>query len=111
MLAAMDILVLPGDGIGPEITAATASVLVAADRVFALGLTLTEAEIGLVTLGREGTTLPPAVMTAARGGRDRPRAGVAQCLSAARGGRHQRLRRAAHRPRPLRQYPTEPVPA
>ncbi len=66
MLAAMDILVLPGDGIGPEITAATASVLVAADRVFDLGLTLTEAEIGLVALEREGTTLPPAVMTAAR---------------------------------------------
>ncbi len=66
MLAAMDILVLPGDGIGPEITAATAAVLVAADRVFALVLTLTEAEIGLVTLEREGTTLPPTVMTAAR---------------------------------------------
>jgi len=65
MLADMDILVLPGDGIGPEIAAATSDVLGAADRVFSLGLRLVEAGIGLVTLKREGTTLPPAVMAQA----------------------------------------------
>ena len=32
----MKIFVLPGDGIGPEITAATLAVLVAADRRFSL---------------------------------------------------------------------------
>jgi isocitrate/isopropylmalate dehydrogenase len=66
ILADMDILVLPGDGIGPEISATTSDVLVAADRVFSLDLRLVKAEIGLVTLQREGTTLSPSVMAAAR---------------------------------------------
>jgi 3-isopropylmalate dehydrogenase len=59
------ILVLPGDGIGPEITEATLAVLRAADARFGLGLTFEQRDIGLVTLAREGTTLPPAVMEAA----------------------------------------------
>jgi isocitrate/isopropylmalate dehydrogenase len=63
---AINLLVLPGDGIGPEITAATIAVLAAADRAFALGLDFATAEIGLVTLQREGTTLPQHVMAAAR---------------------------------------------
>ena len=58
-------LVLPGDGIGPEITAATLGVLRAADARFGLGLAFDTREIGLTTLQREGTTLPAAVMQAA----------------------------------------------
>jgi 3-isopropylmalate dehydrogenase len=58
--------VLPGDGIGPEITAATLAVLGAADRRFGLGLRPERHEIGLRTLAAEGTTLPDRVMEAAR---------------------------------------------
>ncbi len=58
----MRILVLPGDGIGPEITAATLSVLETADRKFGLGLRIESADIGLKALQAQGTTLPEAVM-------------------------------------------------
>jgi isocitrate/isopropylmalate dehydrogenase len=58
----MKVLVLPGDGIGPEITRATLDVLRAADDVFALGLEFETREIGLVTLKSQGTTLPADVM-------------------------------------------------
>jgi 3-isopropylmalate dehydrogenase len=60
------ILVLPGDGIGPEITAATLTVLGRANDVFRLGLSWQHEEIGLVSLKKEGTTLPLRVMEAAR---------------------------------------------
>jgi 3-isopropylmalate dehydrogenase len=60
------LLLLPGDGIGPEITAATRSVLEAADRHFGLSLAFTEAEIGLASLASQGTTLPDAVLEVAR---------------------------------------------
>ncbi len=60
------LLLLPGDGIGPEITAATRAVLEAADRRFGLSLACTEAEIGLASLASLGTTLPDAVLEAAR---------------------------------------------
>ena len=58
------LVVLPGDGIGPEITAATASVLACVDRLFTLGVTLDAHEIGLAALKRSGTTCPPAVLDA-----------------------------------------------
>lgn len=58
----MRLLVLPGDGIGPEITAATLEVLAAADRRFALGLGIEMADIGLASLAALGTTLPDAVL-------------------------------------------------
>lgn len=58
----MKILVLPGDGIGPEITAATLDVLGAADRAFGLGLKLEVADIGFASLATQGTTLPDAVL-------------------------------------------------
>ncbi|MBP1847629.1 3-isopropylmalate dehydrogenase [Rhizobium petrolearium] len=58
----MRILALPGDGIGPEITAATIEVLKAADRRFALGLEVETAAIGLTALAEQGTTLPSKVM-------------------------------------------------
>ena len=62
----MKILVLAGDGIGPEITAATLAVLERANGLFKLGLEWQHDEVGLVPLKREGTTLPPRVMDAAR---------------------------------------------
>ena len=62
----MKILVLPGDGIGPEITQATLSVLNRANDKYRLGLEWQMDEIGLATLEKEGTTLPPRVMDAAR---------------------------------------------
>ncbi len=60
------IVVMEGDGIGPEITAATMAVLGAADRVFKLGLSFTPVAIGLAALRAHGTTLPPAAVDAAK---------------------------------------------
>ena len=57
----MKILVLPGDGIGPEISQATLTVLDRANALFKLGLEWQRDEIGFVTLKKEGTTLPPRV--------------------------------------------------
>ena len=62
----MKILVLRGDGIGPEITAATLAVLDRANVLFKLGLEWQHEEIGLPALKKEGTTLPARVMEAAR---------------------------------------------
>ena len=58
---AIRILVLEGDGIGPEITAATLAVLRAADRKFALGLGFETAAIGWASHKAVGTTFPDAV--------------------------------------------------
>jgi 3-isopropylmalate dehydrogenase len=58
----MKILVLPGDGIGPEITAATIRVLDAVDEALGLGIELEHADIGLKSLAEQGTTLPDAVL-------------------------------------------------
>jgi 3-isopropylmalate dehydrogenase len=62
----MRFIVLPGDGIGPEITDATLAVLRAADARFALGLSFETHAIGLETLKTRGTTLPPEVMEASK---------------------------------------------
>jgi 3-isopropylmalate dehydrogenase len=62
----MKILVLPGDGIGPEITAATLAVLEKADSLFKLKLQIQSQDIGLKSLASEGTTLPEGVMQAVR---------------------------------------------
>ncbi|MFD5215495.1 isocitrate/isopropylmalate dehydrogenase family protein [Microbacterium sp. NPDC058345] len=58
----MKILVLPGDGIGPEITGPTVDVLQVADRTYDLGLALEFADVGFASLATEKTTLPPAVL-------------------------------------------------
>jgi 3-isopropylmalate dehydrogenase len=63
---AVRLVVLPGDGIGPEITAATQQVLACVDRVFALGLALDVHEIGLAALRRDGSTCPPLVLDACK---------------------------------------------
>ncbi|MDH4189210.1 MAG: isocitrate/isopropylmalate dehydrogenase family protein [Betaproteobacteria bacterium] len=62
----MKILVLPGDGIGPEITAAALVVLDRANARYKLGLAWQRDEVGLQALRKEGTTLPARVMEAAR---------------------------------------------
>ena len=58
--------VLPGDGIGPEITAATVDVLRAVDGPLSLGLTFETHDIGLATLKSAGTTWPARVADACR---------------------------------------------
>ena len=58
----MKILVLPGDGIGPEITDATLGVLTAVDRRLRLRLEFETRDIGLASLAASGTTLPDAVL-------------------------------------------------
>ena len=60
------LLVLPGDGIGPEIVAATMEVLGAADRQFKLGLSYETADIGFAALRASGTTTPDAVVEKAK---------------------------------------------
>ena len=62
----MRILVLPGDGIGPEIIAAALDVLRAAE-AYGLHLTLEEELIGLASLKKYGTTLREEVLDKARG--------------------------------------------
>ena len=57
------ILVLPGDGIGPEITPHTLNVLQAADKALGLDLTFETHDIGLKSLAELGTTLSDATMT------------------------------------------------
>jgi 3-isopropylmalate dehydrogenase len=57
---------MEGDGIGPEISAATVEVLRAADRGFGLGLAFATASIGFAALRREGTTFPMAAFEAAQ---------------------------------------------
>jgi isocitrate/isopropylmalate dehydrogenase len=61
-----NLVVMEGDGIGPEITAATLGVLRAADRAFGLGLRFTPVTIGKAALHAQGTTLPDAAYQAAR---------------------------------------------
>ncbi|MCL7466004.1 isocitrate/isopropylmalate dehydrogenase family protein [Phaeovulum sp. NW3] len=60
------LLVLPGDGIGPEITDATETVLRAVADRFGLALQVDRAEIGFAALAASGTTIPEPVIAAAR---------------------------------------------
>ena len=62
----MDVLVLPGDGIGPEISAATLTVLDRVSERFKLGLRWQHDEMGFVTLKKEGTTFPVRLLERAR---------------------------------------------
>ncbi|HUQ25014.1 MAG TPA: isocitrate/isopropylmalate dehydrogenase family protein [Burkholderiales bacterium] len=58
----MKLVILPGDGIGPEICAVTVSVL----KKLNLGLTFETHEVGLASLKREGSTFPAKVLEACR---------------------------------------------
>ena len=62
----MRILVLPGDGIGPEITGVAINVLNAANDVFDLGLTFDYDDVGFVSLEKYGTTLREDVLERAK---------------------------------------------
>jgi 3-isopropylmalate dehydrogenase len=62
----MRIVVLPGDGIGPEITVATSAVLRAASERFQLNLTLEEHTVGHASLERFGTTVRPELLDAVK---------------------------------------------
>jgi 3-isopropylmalate dehydrogenase len=59
-------VVMSGDGIGPEITAATLDVLHAVDRLLELRLAFQDVPIGLPALKAQGTTLPDASFAAAQ---------------------------------------------
>jgi len=60
------LLVLPGDGIGPEIVAATVDVLREADRIFGLDLIYETAAIGFDSLKAVGTTITDEVVAQAK---------------------------------------------
>jgi 3-isopropylmalate dehydrogenase len=62
----MRLLVLPGDGIGPEITAATLEVLKAAAKRFGLSIDITEDEVGHASLKRHGSTIRDGLLDAAK---------------------------------------------
>jgi isocitrate/isopropylmalate dehydrogenase len=62
----ISLLVMEGDGIGPEICGATLNVLRAADRRFELKLGFTTATIGFAALKAQGTTCPDAAIAAAK---------------------------------------------
>ena len=62
----LSLLVLPGDGIGPEITAAAMRVLTVANETFSLELAFEQADIGFAALKTTGTTLPTEVLEKAR---------------------------------------------
>lgn len=59
----MKVAVLPGDGIGPEVTAEAVGVL---EALGLTGLTLTHADVGAAALRAHGHPLPPATLEAAR---------------------------------------------
>jgi isocitrate dehydrogenase (NAD+) len=59
------LVVMQGDGIGPEITAATLRVLAEAERLMALGLAFEEVPIGLSAHKAWGSTMPETSVAAA----------------------------------------------
>ncbi len=63
---AMKIVVMPGDGIGPEIVAATRQVLDTVNERLALGLAFESHDVGFKSLEREGTTFPAKVLERCR---------------------------------------------
>jgi len=60
------LVVMPGDGIGPEIMAATLHVLREVDRLVSLGLTFEEVPIGFPALKAHGSTLPESSFEAGK---------------------------------------------
>lgn len=64
--APLNLLVMEGDGIGPEITTATVSVLEVAARKFGFALSFEHAAIGLAAHSACGSTFPAEALEAAR---------------------------------------------
>ena len=62
----MKIAFMPGDGIGPEICAATRLVLEAVDRKYGFGFTYSEIDIGFTALRAYGSTFPEASFSKAK---------------------------------------------
>lgn len=62
----MRILVLPGDGIGPEIVSSAIEVLDAANAAYGLGLSFDYDDIGFASLEKHGTTLRSDLLDRAR---------------------------------------------
>lgn len=62
----MRLIVLPGDGIGPEITAATSLVLRAASERFGLALEMDQHAVGHASLTQFGTTVRPGLLDIVR---------------------------------------------
>ncbi|EGR0268101.1 isocitrate/isopropylmalate dehydrogenase family protein [Vibrio alginolyticus] len=62
----MKLIVLPGDGIGPEIVNASINVLNAADRKFGLDLSLDFEDVGFESLKKHGTTLRQEILEKAQ---------------------------------------------
>jgi len=60
------IAILPGDGIGPEITAATVEVLELASTKFGLGLAFEHHDVGFASLEAKGSTITPETLQACR---------------------------------------------
>ena len=58
----MNILVLPGDDIGPEITAAALGVLERANTMYTLGLKFETRDVGVASYRKAGTTLPDSIV-------------------------------------------------
>jgi 3-isopropylmalate dehydrogenase len=61
-----NVLVLPGDGIGPEIIAEAVKVLEASKEKFGLDLTIDSALLGGAAIDATGGPLPEATMTKAK---------------------------------------------
>jgi len=62
----LKLLVLPGDGIGPEIIESAMKVLQAADKKFSLGLSYDYDDVGFTSLEKYGTTLRDEVLEKAK---------------------------------------------
>ncbi len=61
-----DLLLLAGDGIGPEVVAQARRVLEAVDTRYELGFTFSEANIGGIAIDKEGAPYPPSTQKLAR---------------------------------------------
>jgi 3-isopropylmalate dehydrogenase len=61
----MNLVVMCGDDIGPEIVSAAMAVVRAADAEFSLGLRFTEVEVGMASHRKHGTTLTESAFNAA----------------------------------------------
>src|ERR1700723_1011516 len=64
--AHMKILILEGDGIGPEISAATVRVMTRANEAFGLGMEFSYMPIGFAAMDKSKTTFPKETLEAAK---------------------------------------------
>jgi 3-isopropylmalate dehydrogenase len=62
----MKLLILPGDGIGPEISQANETVLSSLNNKFSLSIDIEYADIGFASLKKVGSTFPNTVIEKAQ---------------------------------------------